>query len=360
MPHGPFRVADIAAQSGLSPATVDRVLHGRANASARARRQVDQAVAELERQASQVRLGGSALVVDLVVQAPDRFSREVRAALEAELVVLRPAAMRARSHLSEHADPDAVAAVLDRLGARRRGRRDGEPAGVVLKAPDDPTVAAAVDRLAERGIPVVTLVTDVRDCRRTAYVGLDNAAAGATAATLVHGMLGDAAGAVLVTVSRSTFFGEQERRVGFEAELSRLDPSREIVVLDDADGLDLGVGELADDLLARRRDLVGVYSIGGGNRAVVDAFARAGVRPRVYVGHDLDADNLDLLGSGAVDLVLHHDLRADLRWAARQLLRAHHLLPGAPTSMAAPVQVITRHNIPWRLGRGSAEIQTIV
>ncbi len=223
------------------------------------------------------------------------------------------------------------------------------PAGVVLKAPDDPVVAAAVDRLADRGVPVVTLVTDVRECRRAAYVGLDNATAGATAAALVAGHLRAEPGAVLVTASRAAFFGERERLEGFTRKLARRAPDREVVVLGDADGLDSGVGLLARDLLERRHDLAAVYSIGGGNRAVVDAFARAGIRPVVYVGHDLDADNLDLLRAGHIDLVLHHDLRADLRWAARQLLRAHHLLPGAPTSMAAPVQVVTRHNIPWRL-----------
>ena len=349
MPHGPFRIADVAAQSGLSPATVDRVLHGRANASARAARQVERAVAELERQASQVRLGERTLVLDLVVQAPERFSLEARAALEAELPALRPVALRARSHLSEAADPVAVAGLLDRVAGP--GRRGSAPllAGIVLKAPDDPAVAAAVDRLADRGVPVVTLVTDVRRCRRVAYVGPDNSAAGATAAALVAGHLRDAAGAVLVTVSRSTFFGERERLEGFERELGDRMPDREVVVLGDADGLDAGVGRLARALLDERRDIAAVYSIGGGNRAVVDALAGAGIRPLVYVGHDLDADNLDLLRTGALDLVLHHDLRADLRWAARQLLRAHHLLPGAPTSMSAPVQVVTRHNIPWRL-----------
>ena len=57
--------------------------------------------------------------------------------------------------------------------------------GVILKAPDHPLVAAAVARLAERGIPVVTFVTDLPASRRAAYVGVDNRAAGATAAYLV-------------------------------------------------------------------------------------------------------------------------------------------------------------------------------
>jgi LacI family transcriptional regulator len=42
------------------------------------RRQVDQAIHDLDRQASQIRLGGRTLVVDLVMQAPRRFSSRRR------------------------------------------------------------------------------------------------------------------------------------------------------------------------------------------------------------------------------------------------------------------------------------------
>ena len=45
MPHGPHRLSDIAHHAGLRPATVDRVLHGRPGASARAIRAVERAVA---------------------------------------------------------------------------------------------------------------------------------------------------------------------------------------------------------------------------------------------------------------------------------------------------------------------------
>jgi LacI family transcriptional regulator len=67
------------------------------------------------------------------------------------------------------------------------------------------------------------------------------------------------------------------------------------------------------------------------------------------VGHDLDADNVELLQSGALTAVLHHDLNADARNALRQLLRYHRLVPGAPTSVRANVEVVTRFNVPARL-----------
>jgi len=67
------------------------------------------------------------------------------------------------------------------------------------------------------------------------------------------------------------------------------------------------------------------------------------------VAHDLDSDNLPLLRSGALTAVLHHDLRADLRAGLTQVLRAHRLVPGAPTSLPSPPQVVTPWNVPPRL-----------
>ena len=167
------RVRDVAEQAGVSEATVDRVLHGRAGVSARAVRAVEAAVLELERQQTQVRLSRRTLLVDVVLDAPGRFRDAVTEATEEALASARPATVRARFRTSEGASPD---------GAGPRPRRGGDRGrvshGIVLKAPDDPAVAAAVRRARDRGIPTVTLVTDVGGSGRVAYVGLDNAAAG--------------------------------------------------------------------------------------------------------------------------------------------------------------------------------------
>ena len=173
------RVLDIAAQAGLSRATVDRVLHGRPGVRAATVAQVEQA----DRRARPAAVAGAAaraarFLVDLVMQTPDRFGTAVRTALELELPSLRPAAFRARFRLSEESDAEAAA---DDLAAIARRGSDG----VILKAPDSPPVVEAVDALAAAGIPVVTFVTDLPFSRRVAYVGVDNRAAGATAAYLV-------------------------------------------------------------------------------------------------------------------------------------------------------------------------------
>lgn len=343
------RVADIAEQAGLSEATVDRVLHGRPGASPRAVRAVEQAVAELDRQASALRLGARSLVLDVVMQAPDRFSGEVTAALESQLSGLRPAAVRARYHLRESGTVDDVVATLEGIG--RRGRTSH---GVLLKVPDEPAVAAAIDDLADRGIPAVTLVTDVHGSRRIAYAGPDHVSAGRTAAHLVqHWGRGDLA-SVLVTLSRSSFVGERTRVEAFVEQMSATAPHVEVRRVADADGLDAATAAVVAAELEDVSAPLGVYSVGGANRAILATLRAKGVPPSVYVGHDLDADNLGLLRTGEIDLVLHHDLREDARAAITAVLQHHRLVPGAPTSLASGVQVVTRHNIPARMVRGSA------
>ena len=219
----------------------------------------------------------------------------------------------------------------------------------MLKAPDDPAVAAAVRRARERGIPTVTLVTDVSGSGRVAYVGLDNAAAGATAAYLLTHLLGRAPdGAVLATLSHRSFLGEQERFVAFRERLAATRRSG-VVVVGDLHGDDAATERAVAAALEQAPRVAAVYSMGGGNTGVAAALAAARVGAVPFVAHDLDADNLALLRTGVLTAVLHHDLRADLRAALTQLLRAHRLLPGAPASVRSAPQVVTPWNVPPRL-----------
>jgi LacI family transcriptional regulator len=333
------RVTDIATQAGLSRATVDRVLHGRAGVRDATVAQVEQAIDELDRQRSQVRLSGRSFIVDLVMQTPDRFGSAVRSALESELPGLRPAAFRARFHLAEESDPGRAAAALAAIG--RRGS-----SGVILKAPDDPRVVAAVHDLSAAGVPVVTFVTDLPFSSRVAYVGVDNRAAGATAAYLVTQWATADDGGVLVTLSSSSFRGEEEREIGFRATLRELAPARPIHEVTDTGGLDSSMLEAVGTALAAEPGISAVYSIGGGNRATLTAFRAVGRAPQVFVAHDLDGDNRVLLRTRQISAVLHHDLRADMRRACRLLMQAQGALPGSPVSIPSQVQVVTPFNEP--------------
>ena len=91
---------EIAWQAGVGLASVDRVLHERPGVSPAMRRRVQQACMELERQHQQVGLTGQRVLIDLVMEAPARFSRMVRDTLDQAMQRTRPAVFRAREHLA--------------------------------------------------------------------------------------------------------------------------------------------------------------------------------------------------------------------------------------------------------------------
>jgi LacI family transcriptional regulator len=120
---------------------------------------------------------------------------------------------------------------------------------------------------------------------------------------------------------------------------------RGIVEVSDSDGIDATNELLVLDALDRHPNVDAVYSVGGGNTATVAAFERLGRPCRVFVAHDLDADNRRLLRDGRISVVLHNDLRADARLAMRLILQQHGALPTEP-ARPAPIQVITPYNLP--------------
>lgn len=329
-----FKVREIAQQSGLSEATVDRVLNERPGVREATRAEVLQAIEDLEKQRAQLRLNGRRYLIDVVMQTPRRFSDAFRAAIEAELAAFAPAMLRARFHLWESGSTEQMTETLGRI----RGSH-----GVVLKAQDEPEVAEAVQQLVDAGVPVVTYTTDIPGSARCGYVGIDNHGAGVTAAYLMDQWLGDSTADVLITLSRNVFRGEAEREVGFRSALRR--SGRSIVEVSGSDGIDATNERLVLDALEQHPMVAAVYSVGGGNTATVAAFDKLGRACRVFLAHDLDHDNRRLLREGRISAVLHNDLRADARLAMRLILAEHRALPAEP-ARPVPIQVITPYNLP--------------
>ena len=335
-----FPIKDIAFQAGLSTATVDRVINGRGGVRRQTEARVLAALNELERQETGLAASGRKLTVDVVMEAPDRFTSEVRTAFESEAGAFFPVTFRSRFHLSEVSPHTELAQTLDRI--RLRGSH-----GVVVKAPDAPVINAAIDRLEAAGIPVVTLVTDLPRTDRTAYVGMDNHTAGATAAYIIGQYLGKTPGMVLITLSSSGFRGEGEREAGFRQAMQGDFPHIDIVEVSGGFGRDDVTGSLALAALRAHPGVRAVYSIGGGNRAVLSAFKTLGRHSDVYVAHDLDEENRTLLAQGALTFVLHHDLKADIRSLFKVFLEHRRIRPAGARGLSV-IEVITPFNMPGR------------
>ncbi|EAQ65500.1 putative DNA-binding protein [Marinomonas sp. MED121] len=116
------------------------------------------------------------------MQAPKRFPDAVKQAILANLATLPNWRIHPRFHLFESISLPELNKCL--LGCEASGSN-----GVLLKAPDESLIKQGVDHLFEMNIPVVTLVTDLPYSKRLAYIGIDNRAAGRTAAYMLNRLL---------------------------------------------------------------------------------------------------------------------------------------------------------------------------
>lgn len=333
-----FLVKQIAQQAGVSLATVDRVLNKRSGVRTHTRERVEQALAELDQQRRIVGLQGRSFTFDLVMEAPSRFSRTVTLAIESILPSLQPAVVRVRYHLAEQWDDGGLESTL--VNIAKKGSQ-----GVLLKAPSVEKVAQVSRLLLAQGVPVVTLVTDQPEDARNAYIGLDNCKAGATAAYLIDNWLRDKPIRVLLSISGANFQGELERARGFRQTIKKRRPDASIFLIDQGKGLDTETTVLVRKALQENGGFNAIYSMGGANRAILSELERYKVHADVFIAHDLDDENRELLSHHELSAVLHHDLILDLRYACEQILRQHKIqLPHAMNSPQS-IQIITPYNL---------------
>lgn len=341
-----FSLKRIAAQAGVSKATIDRALHQRGHVHHQTKQRIQQALEELAEQESQGLALGRTLYIDVVMHSPHRFSQEVRRSLAAELSSLAPFRISPRYHLFESITlPDLVRTL-------RRCQQAGSQ-GIILKAPDDPVITSTVDELVtQHRIPVLTLVTDLPQSQRAHYIGMDNRAAGRTAGYLLQQWLGSNdhhSPVVGVVISSSQFRGEEERDMGFRSWLRQHAPTVTVVDIAGGEGVYHGTYDRMQEALRGHPTLDAVYSVGGGNGAILDAFRDSDRSLNTFIGHDLDEENRYLLRSGQLHAVIDHDLRTDLRRACLRLLAAQRYLhPSAIADLSSTslIQVVTPCNLP--------------
>jgi len=313
------RLADVAREAGVSTATVDRVLHGRSGVKSRTAERV-------------------AAVVRRVDYRPDPAATRLARARHRSICFVLPGGghsfvtmlagevanlghwlseQRASAHIENVASfaPDVVARCLAGL----HGRHDA----VVVMALDHPQVRAAIDDLVASGTVVVTLVSDVPTSRRSHYVGIDNVAAGRTAASLLGRFVGARDARVGIVLGSHALRDHAERLFGFQQVMAGEFPR--LKLLAPAEGHDdpAQTQPLVTKLLKREREreLAAIYSIGAGNRGIDAALRASGRADRlVWVCHELTVHTRRALLDGIADAVINQDAGHEIRSAVRLAL----------------------------------------
>jgi LacI family transcriptional regulator len=334
---------DVARAAGVSTATADRALHGRSGVRDATLQRVLKAAAALqylpEAELLRTLQPPPMELAFLLPAGSNRYLQMLGDTIGFLQDSLMPFNVRCRRHFIDSFDPRQVADALLRHGRKAQG--------VAFMALEHPLVREAVHTLAERGVFVVTLISDLSHSRRAAYVGLDNRAAGRTAGDLIGRFLGPRTGKVAMIAGSLSYRGHEEREMGFLSVMAERYPRLQVIGLregqDDADNN----RRLAASLLKAHPDLVGLYNIGGAADGIAQALVDAGrAQPVVFVAHGLTPDTRALLVDGTLDAVITQHPQTMVMNAARifaNLRDGRDVMSGVEPLR---ISVVMRENLP--------------
>ncbi|MER8781347.1 LacI family DNA-binding transcriptional regulator [Mesorhizobium sp. M0437] len=337
-------ITDLARISGVSVATVDRVLNNRLPVREETARRVYEAATSIGYHAAglikqrmrhelpEYRLGF------LLLRREDVFYSEF--ARELELAVSQSPRFRGVATIDFAASlaPDEIVERMRKLAAKSRA--------VALVGPDHPTLTVAVEALKANSVPVFSLLSDFASGIREGYVGLDNRKVGRTAAWMIS-KAAKRPGKVALFVGSHRFHGHELREIGFRSFFREQAP--EFTLLETL--VNLEANQITHDamieLLARHPDLAGCYVAGGGMEGAISALreAKPAEMPAV-VCNEITPDSRAALADNFLTMVISTPLAA----LCRELvgLMAHAIETGAanaPGQTFLPFDIYLPENI---------------
>lgn len=293
----------IAAMAGVSRGTVDRVVNHRGGVNEETARKV-QAIVDsvgyvpnsigrtLANSRKNFRLGF--LIFQSTSANP--FFTDVLRGVECAAQELREFGVTVET---------ASCGMEDATGREQTERIDGLVRagiqGLAITPFDHPAVAAKLRELAERGIPVINVNSDLADSGRLCYIGSDYRKAGETAGGLMglfhhrtEGKIGIVTGSPLVVC-------HTEREKGFREILEKRYPGLSIAAREVNQDDDFVSYDVTRWMLEEYPGLTGLYIAAGGVYGACRAVEA--VRPEnrpVIVSHDKAKTTLEMLKKGVI------------------------------------------------------------
>lgn len=320
---------DIARQAGVGTATVERVLNGRGGVRPELVEKVIIAARSLEYPRTLPDTHRGLLRIEVLMVRPETtFYQRLSKAFERISATLDPLVVVHRS-FTEEMKPEEI--------ARRILSTDLPRAGLILAVPSSPVIRAAVEKVIAQGLPVIHVVTRASD-RAGEFVGIDNYAAGRTAALFISRMARRQG--PVIAICHPIYQVHRDRIRGFSEYFLEHPGANSFQWL----GFGLDEEHYSAELLASALktypDLAGLYNAGGANSALIDVLRRqARERNIFFVGHELTDYTRKALQDDIMDVVLDQAPEAQARRSLDLVLRRMGLTDIEPDR--APIRFIT-------------------
>jgi len=312
---------DLAEAAGVSLATVDRVLNNRPNVSRKAEEKVNAAIVEIgfvrNMAAVNLRRNKAYNFRFVLPTEGDQYLDGVLTQIAESNKSILSERTQIESVQMPAGDPHAIANYLSTL-------QEGETDGVAIMAPESPQVRDAMSRLQERGINVVQFLSGQEGMDNMDFVGIDNRAAGATAARLIGRFLYGVKGRVMVISETMLSLDSIERRRGFDQVLNA--EFQNLVVLPTLEtyASEKRTRDIISRLLEHEKDIVAVYILSSEARVPISQMANyKDLNSLVIVVHERTPFTEASLKEEKIDAIIAQNPGHAVRSALR-ILRARN------------------------------------
>ncbi|ABC28046.1 ABC-type sugar transport system, periplasmic component [Hahella chejuensis KCTC 2396] len=295
-------ITDLAQAAGVSPATVDRVLNNRSKVREATAQRVLLAAEDIGYHASGLlkkRFQESKphkTIALLLQRSAEAFYQTLGVALVNAASRQRDYQIQTQLIFMDEVSPAYISSQLQQAAETSDA--------IALVALDHHSINQVIEQLANQGIPVITLLSQLSTQACAGHLGLDSRKAGRSAAWAIS-RLAKTEGEVGILLGSHRYLNQEISEISFISyfrELGRsfrlLDP---ILNLDD----DRLAAEATAQLLASHPDLTALYSAGGGMAGMISALrSEAADRKLIVICNELTPSTRDALNEGLVDMVI--------------------------------------------------------
>lgn len=325
-----IRISDICLATGLSRSTVDRALNGRGQVHARTIETIQRTVLHLsgeERETARE----THIPVDVLLRLGSGMMRQMKLAFDS---VKRPAD---RFHDLCQLNEETVLRELREVCA------DTKRAAIVA-VKDTDRIRSLLARSRKAGKRIVAFISELGADARDGFVGIDNKAAGATAAYLITEAIGDRPATVGVVVGDNAFRCHEDREIGFRTTLREI--GRRVVLAGEARGEDNAdrTYHAVRRMLDAHPGIGAIYNVSGGNLGLVRALKELGREQDIMViSHELTNISVPLLYESSLNFMFSQDPMTLLS-EGMDMARSPQLLNDSRKNV--DFGIYTRYNLP--------------